>query len=95
MMDRRRFLRNLGIGAAVCAVVPIIDTHDEPFTVEKYKDACDELGFDKEKLDRRIAELRSQELDEEMNEFITKTFEFNGVTFHLRELKAFSNPSMF
>lgn len=29
-MDRRKFLTNLGIGAAVCAVVPIIDnTHEK------------------------------------------------------------------
>ena len=47
-MDRRKFLTNLGIGAAVCAVVPLIDnTHEEKI---------DEHGFDIEKVDARIKE---------------------------------------
>lgn len=28
-MDRRKFLHNLGIGAAACAVVPLIETRGE------------------------------------------------------------------
>lgn len=44
-MKRRDFLQKLGIGAAACAVVPLIyNTHEEPFTVEKLNDACEEIG---------------------------------------------------
>lgn len=49
-MNRRNFLSKLGIGAAACVVAPVI--------VNGKEDDIDNLGFNRDKLESGIKEVR-------------------------------------
>ena len=91
-MKRRDFLHKLGIGAAACAIVPIIETQEEPFTVEKLNDACEELNKGAKNDLTKCRELLqilnnicfSNSTDEEAQKSIT---EFDGAELDCRTIK--------